>query len=218
MRTALLFVCLIGLVQLGVVQGQAVVPYPYPGPYDYGYHASTVEEGVARGLADVIRSAGAANLMHSEAAKNYEDARRKYIDNRVYGTQKYFEMRAINRQARAAERGPRPTQEDLIRYSKERLPKPLSVTELDPLTGTIRWPTILRQEMYQRERQRVEQLYAERAANGYLSAEQLIELDKLTKQLHSRLKANLKKYPPQLYVESMRFLKSLAAEPYMRRG
>ena len=49
----------------------------YPGLY-YGMgsnnyrHASTVQEGAARGMADVIRSTGAANLMNSEAAKNFE--------------------------------------------------------------------------------------------------------------------------------------------------
>jgi len=36
-------------------------------------HASTVEEGVAQGRVDVIRSTGAANLMNSEAAdRNFD--------------------------------------------------------------------------------------------------------------------------------------------------
>ena len=89
-----------------------------PWGYGYGYrHASTYEEGVQRGFADIVRSAGAKNLMDSEAAINWEQARRAYFDNRVYGTQKYFELRARNRQARAEERGPRPTMQDLIRLS-----------------------------------------------------------------------------------------------------
>ena len=89
-------------------------------------HSSTYEEGVQRGFADIVRSAGAANLMNSEAAKKYEDARRKNIDNRVYGTEKYFQMRQINRAARAAERGRQPTMEDLIRYASQRAPDRLS--------------------------------------------------------------------------------------------
>ena len=42
-------------------------PYYAMGSNNY-QHASTVEEGVAQGRADVIRSTGAANLMNSEAA------------------------------------------------------------------------------------------------------------------------------------------------------
>ena len=44
------------------------------------------------------------------------------IDNRVYGTEKYFQQRQINRAARAAERGRQPTMEDLIRYASRALP------------------------------------------------------------------------------------------------
>jgi len=47
------------------------------------HHASTVEEGAARGMADVIRSRGAANMMNSEAAINYEQARKSNIDKGV---------------------------------------------------------------------------------------------------------------------------------------
>ena len=39
-------------------------------------------QAAAYGLSDVIRSEGYANLQNSEAAKNWEDAKTKEIDNR----------------------------------------------------------------------------------------------------------------------------------------
>jgi hypothetical protein len=194
-------------------------PWAYSGPWGPSYHhASTVEEGIQRGFADVVRSAGAYNLMTSEAMKNVEDARRKYIDNRMYGTEKYFEQRELNRQARAAARGPRPTMEDAIRYANTRKPNRLSPSELDPLSGDITWPTALRQEQYKENREELDKLYAERAEAGFLSADQLARVDSLTKSMLAQLKDNLQSYPPQVYTQAKSFLQSLAYESLLRPG
>ena len=116
--------------------------YGYGGGYGYG-HASTEAEGVQRGFADVVRSAGAANLMNSAAAKNYEDARKKYIENRLQATETYFEMRRVNEESRDAKR-PRPlSTEQYVRLARQQAPERLSVSQLDPLSGTIDWPAVL---------------------------------------------------------------------------
>jgi len=76
---------------------QAEPPYPpyrAPGDFYFQRHASTLEEGIQRGYGDVVRSYGMANLLNSEAAKNYEQARRDYIENRLKATQAYFEARS----------------------------------------------------------------------------------------------------------------------------
>ena len=131
-----------------------------------GGHASTAEEGALRGMADVTRSAGAANLMNSEASKNWMQGQRMYIENRQYGAETYFNMRETNKAARAAEAGPRPTREDLERYAKARTPDRLSVSELDPLTGRIEWPMVLRDEQFKQHRDALEALYDQRSAAG----------------------------------------------------
>ena len=74
------------------------------GGWGGGYHSSTLEEGVQRGYADVVRSRGMANLMNSEAAINLQEADKKYLENRLTATQTYFEMRRYNQEARRAER------------------------------------------------------------------------------------------------------------------
>ena len=100
-----------------------------------GGYASTAGQAADYGMAQVIRSQGYANLQNSEAAKNYEDARSKYLDNRLKGTKTYFEMRRYNKEYRQAEEGPRPTSEQLFRLAKDATPKALTPTELDPVTG-----------------------------------------------------------------------------------
>jgi hypothetical protein len=52
----------------------------YGGPGGSWYQpsfSSTLEEGMQRGYADIVRSRGMANLMNSQAAKEYELARRE---------------------------------------------------------------------------------------------------------------------------------------------
>ncbi len=224
MRTTLGLLTLLSLGPLASATAQVpYVPggYPWPVPWGYGYgyhHASTYEEGVQRGFADIIRSAGAANLMNSEAAKNWEDARRKNIDNRVYGTEKYFQMRQINRAARAAERSRQPSMEDLIRYASQRAPDRLSPTKLDPLTGVISWPTILHGEAYEADRKKLEALYARRSETGLLTPEQLAEVEAAVESMSAELKRNINVYSPQSYSQAKEFLKSLAYESLQRPG
>lgn len=223
MRITLGLVILLSLApRLAATAGESSGPghpaYPaFPWFFGPGYrHASTYEEGVQRGFADIVRSAGAANLMNSEAAKNYEDARRKRIDNRVYGAEKYFEMRKMNDAARAAERGRQPTMEDLIRYASQRAPGRLSPSTLDPLTGAISWPTILRGAAYDADRRKLEGLYASRATTGYLTADQAVEVGAAIDTISAEMKRNINSYPPQAYAQAKEFLKSLAYESLQR--
>jgi len=182
------------------------------------HHASTVEEGAARGMADVVRSAGYANLMNSEAAINLGQATSQYIDNRMQATQTYFQMRSINKQAREAERGPLPTQEAVIRYSKSRVPQRLSKSDLDPISGQLSWPSILVSEDYKDGRDKLEALYMERAKKGYLSLEEFTQVQNLAKQMDNQLKENISKYPPGAYVNAKKFVRSLALESNLQAG
>jgi hypothetical protein len=175
-------------------------------------HASTAEEGAARGMADLTRSAGMANLMNSEAAINMQEANRKYMENRVYGTDAYFEMRRMNREARAAESGPRPTQDDLVRFARARAPSPLSVNDLDPYSGQVSWPSILREEPYAEQRQTVDSLFTERAMVGQLTSPQRIQVQQAIQAMQNTLRSRINDYPPQQYAQTRAFLVSLNAD------
>ena len=213
---AILFLFICGQATIGSAQYRRGWGWGGGGGYR---HASTAAEGAARGMADVIRSAGAANLMNSEAAINIETARKGYIENRLNATNTYFEMRRVNKQAREAERTrPRPTQQDLIRISNARKPRRLATSQLDPLTGSIAWPILLRDDKYKEERQQLDNLYTERAKNGYLNASQLKEVEVLTNTMQAELKKGLSDVQPQLYTQAKGFLTSLQYESMLQPG
>lgn len=186
--------------------------------YSY-HHASTAAEGYQRGMADVIRSTGTYNLLTSEAMKNVEDARKKYIENRLQGTDTYFEMRRLNKQARQAETGPRPTQNDVIRYAQERAPDRLSPSEVDPLTGGIAWPSLLQEDTFKTAREKLNELYEKRAGRGSLTASELNQVSQLIASMDETLQKNyVGRVPPMLYAPAKSFLKSLSYESYLPAG
>ena len=70
--------------------------------------------------------------------------------------------------SRAAAAPPKATQADLVRYARAGA-QPLDSPQLDPLTGVISWPLILREDTYKEARDALEQLYQQRASMGSLT-------------------------------------------------
>jgi hypothetical protein len=174
-------------------------------------YSSTLEEGVQRGYADVVRSYGMANLLNSQAANQIEQARKAYIENQLRATQTYFEMRRYNTEARRAARSTPLSLEQYVRLARAEAPDPLSPTQLDPLTGTINWPAPLRQPAYEAFRKRIERLFQDRAT-GYVVYG---EIQQAVQEFEALLRADLEKFPPNDYVAAKKFLDSLA---YAARG
>ena len=195
-------------------QSQATFPQPsgWGGSYWGPPHASTAEQGMMMGMADMMQAAGARNLMNAQALGFVEDARRKNIDNRMYGTEAYFHTRKVNREARAAEAGPPVTQADLERFARARAPQPLSPSELDPLTGAIAWPVIFRDAEYAEYRDILERLHSQRASVGYLSGRERGGMAQTLEAMEAELRRNLPNYVPQDYVQARRFLDGLRRE------
>ncbi|MBI2480268.1 MAG: hypothetical protein HYV60_17035 [Planctomycetia bacterium] len=217
MRVALLAPLMVLLGTL-LVHAQGYGPYyGAVGPGSY-HNASTAEEGAARGMADVVRSAGAANLMNSEAAINMQEAQKKNIENHLQYTETYFQMKTINKQYRDAQRKPPPTQQQAIRMSQSRLPDRLTANKIDPLTGELAWPLGLRMESQKADRERLDAIYAERADKGFLTPEQYIEV----KQLTASMTDELRKYSQQIggnaSIEARKFLESLDYEAGFQAG
>ena len=182
----------------------------YWGGYPGYSGASTAAESAARGVSDVVQAAGAANLMNSEAAKNYEAARSQYIDNRLKGTKTYFEMKQYNKDYRDANKPARPTSEQLFRLAKDATPKPLTAEELDPVTGQIKWPEVLLASDFTECRKTLDTLYAERAnASGKINLDQFKEIRQSIRQLQDLLKGKLNDLPPQTFSEANAFIKKL---------
>ncbi len=184
----------------------------------YGYrgqplYSSTVGEGYARGFADVVRAAGEYNVNTSRAMINVEEARRRNIDNRVKSVDAYFTMRKMNREYRAAERGPQPNSEQVARLAHEAAPDRTSAHQLDPISGAIRWPEALLGNEYSAYRQRLDLLFAKRPHTpSGIGSENFIAIQSTVRALKANLSANITHYDPTTYVATKRFIESLGYE------
>jgi hypothetical protein len=179
------------------------------GGWGGGYHSSTLEEGIQRGYADVVRSRGMANLMNSEAAINLQEADKKYLENRLTATQTYFEMRRYNQEARRAERSSPLSNEQYVRLARQQAPGRLSVSQLDPFTGKITWPAGLRRPEYDKLRGEIDSLFLAHATGTDLAVD---EITALTDALLAELKANLSTFRQTDYIAARNFVTSLAFE------
>jgi hypothetical protein len=180
----------------------------------YGYYpeyrgASTAAGSALNGMANAISAMGNYNLSTSAAAVNMTQARRNNIENQQIYTDAYFQMRAANRSFRAAEAGPRPTAEQLARLARDGAPKPLSPGDLDSISGRINWPTALQQETFAANRAELEKLSAAQAMHGTLTAAEQMAARKMIESMFADLRSQVSEIPPQEYVASRNFLRSL---------
>lgn len=184
-----------------------------------GNYASTAGQAAAYGMSDIIRSEGYANLQNSEAAKNWEDAKSKDIQNRREWTDAYFDMRRTNREARRAEAGPAVTRDQAIRFAKNAAPPRLTSAQLDPVTGHIEYPLVLTDKVYDPFRRDLDKLFADRAASGgSLQFEEFQKIQGTVSRFIEALKENVSRYPAGEYGRARTFLNSLANEPRYPAG
>jgi len=175
------------------------------------YHASTYEEGVLRGQADVIRSWGSYNYYSSLAAVNLEEARSRYIQNREKATKTYFEMRRVNAQARAAERPERLTAQQLTKIAKQRAPQRLAAHQFNPATGELFWPAVLHEPQYASLRTEIDLLMSTRSP-GAPSDGTSRQITQAAEKLLDQLRSNIATYPTTDYLQAKKFLVSVKRE------
>ncbi len=187
--------------------------------FNRGGYASTAGQAAAYGMSEMMRAQGAQNLENSEAAKNWQNAKTEEIQNRMRWTETYFEMRKSNRAARAAEAGPPVTQEQAIRMAKMKAPPRLPSTQLDPVTGHIEYPIVLKDTVFAPYRTELDKLFANRAASGgSLQYEDYQEIQRTVSKFIDVLKDNVSKYAAGDYGRARTFLDSLAHESRFPSG
>jgi hypothetical protein len=181
----------------------------------YPFKASTPAESFARGAADVIRAQGEFNRMTSEAAINWQEARARAIVNSQDYVDAYFRNRQANRDYRRAERGPRPTQQDIERFAQALKPAPLSPSDLDMLTGRVNWPILLRADRFSPMRAELEELLDRWAVANNLGqsdrfgTDQHLAVRRAASEMEDELRQEVRNLPPQDYTAAKRFLRSL---------
>ena len=193
---------------------QPAVPAPanvssYGGGWS-GYPGGTTAAGSAmNGMASVISAQGQRNLSNSAAAVNMTQAQKNEIENRSLATNTYFDMRRVNQEQAAAARGPTPTMEQLARIAKAGAPKPLSPSQMDSVSGQLRWPSALQQPCFESGRNELDQLLAVYARYGGLGYSDQTKVRETIHDMYQELNSQIDQIPPQDYVGCKRFLRSV---------
>jgi hypothetical protein len=193
---------------------QPAVPSPTTNVYGGGGWggtggASTAAGSAMNGMASVISAQGDYNLSTSAAAVNMTQAQKNEIENRQLYTNTYFEMRSTNKASSEAEAGPKPTMEQMARYARDGLPKPLPTSQFDQVTGRLQWPSALQQPSFASQRDEVDQMFAKFATYGGLPYADQTKVRQTIDGMYGQLKAQLKQIPPQDYVVCRSFLNSV---------
>ncbi len=175
----------------------------------YGGGGATVEGSMMQGMASVMSADGNYNLATSAAAVNTTQAIKQDIQNRQAATSAYFAMQETNRAARAAKRGPRPDEEQLVRMAAQAAPKPIDASEFDPISGQVKWPELLRGEAFKQQRAVVDQLLVKQAHYGKLGLADHEQVVQALESMIDRLRDMINTVPTQEYIDAKNFLKSL---------
>jgi hypothetical protein len=201
-------------IALITLTGTAIAQWGWGGGWGWGNGgAATADQAAAMGMADLVNAAGSYNLQTSQAAINVEQARSMNLDNRLKGTQTYFEMRKINTAARNAERPRGMTSEEAWRYAQIGAPKRATAYQVDPVSGRIYWPVQLQSPAYADYRKQLDDLFRQReVTHGNSGYEVYQKIQATTTAFLAELKKNIDTLPSGDYVKAKNFIESLAHE------
>jgi len=193
----------------------AAIGYGYGG-YDHGYHSSTYEEGVFRGLGDLARSIGQADYMSSLAGINRQESLSRYLDNREKYAETYFRTRQINRAAREAERSQPLSVEQYAKLARQQAPGRLSEADYNRVVGRLAWPAVLSGEEFAAERAAIDKAFAGRRADDVgVSTAFHNQVRKLTGEMQEKLKTRLDTMSPAEFIAAKKFLASVSHESHL---
>jgi hypothetical protein len=190
--------------------------YPQPAtspPVSY-HHASTVHEGAMRGIANGIRAAGASKYNAAAAALIAEEARERYLANRVRSAKTFWDLRQLHA-SRSASQKSQPKSSSLIRTTSHTPSSTRrSTTLVTPGRPGFEWPEALMHSSLATTRERLTTLFSERSSTYRGASSENSRLIRSTAvTMRDLLKERVRDVEPMAYVQAQRFLTQLADAP-----
>jgi len=209
MRWSLLLATAAVFAPLGVANAQ----YYDGGWGPPGYFASTPIEGAANGLSNMMRSAGVANLLDSQAQVYQQQAQSAALDNDVKYAQAYFTRKQTRDAYMADKRNNRVrTTEAAFRQAPPQAQR-LTSNELDPVSGELYWPVGLSGDRYAPLEEQLGKIFAARAQSpASYGAQQAKQVQSLINDLRKLLNDHVSEIPNQQWIEAEGFLRRLTQE------
>ncbi len=186
--------------------------YGYGYGLGYGnYGGGTLEGNYLQGMSQVITAQGEYNLNTAQAGVSYEEARSKYLDNQKKWRENYTQMKE-ERQRQAIEQHEINKATNEARAAAQAAKPPvyhgLGRNSLDPLTGQITWPEILRGAEFDAQRKQVDQLFELRAKTSS-SAATADKIHATVQDMQTHLRKGIEKFPASQYIAAQKFLDAL---------
>ncbi len=185
----------------------AYYPPAYGGNYYYGAGYSPVE-GVQRGFASVLRGAGEAAESFSRARINNEEARSKYIDNKMKWTEMYWKRKRFAEAQRAQDYYEE--QEKRLEWMasrRNRSPETLMPSQYNPQTGFIEWPEPLQDLAFADLRSAIEEQLQILSTSGTNANADRVSV--MAREMQDLLRDRIREMPANDYIGARKFLDRL---------
>ena len=196
--------------------GRVAVPYGYGWGGYYGGGYSPVE-GAQRGYADVIRSRGMAAEDYSRARINNEEARSKYLDNKLKWTEIYWQRKRLGEAELAKDYAKdRARRENWMEATRGRKPETLPASQFDPNSGGLDWPEQLQEPVYAEQRQKIEEELELQASTG--TSSNAHEIRNAAREMQAILKGRIRDMTPNDYIACRKFLDRLVNQVVMAQA
>jgi len=166
------------------------------------------------GMANLVRAQGAYNADTAKAMISYEQARSQYMENqRNFMSAHLSRLRLAKAEETKSHEDSVASQAKFDQYTASQRPHPLSQSQIDPSTGSIKWPELLTAKSFEIPRQALEKMFEIKAKNGS-SPELAKQISQAAGDMKDLLRAQILTVPLTDYSESRRFLDSLAVSTH----
>ncbi len=163
------------------------------------------------GEAEVIRSLGEYNRDTSEALMNYEEARRRAIENHQQYVETRNELKRQWRERMLARNRRRPQPEQFV--SRERSQPRLSNEEFNRTTGEIAWPEVLLDPQFDEYRAAFEAIFANPTTKESGAGSNLYrDVNAVAYYMTGQLREQIRYMSPSDYIAAKNFITRLASE------
>ena len=164
-----------------------------------------------------ITAVANANATNAKTEQTLEQVRTLKLDNALKVATTFYEKRKLHDTYQGLNTRKRPTNEDLIRYSKMSLPQRPADCQFEPVKGKIYWPEVLQQEKFYEFRLQLDYLFAERAdAVGTAASDIHGQVQEVASQMRGQLRSKIREMDPTEYLAARKFIDSLAFEARFR--
>ncbi len=209
--------CMVAMLGIAVVRTRAEGADPYGRPKE-GYLKGCAEMGKAAAAyvtaqAAMIKAKADANACNAKAMETLEKTRSQALDNDLKTAKTFYEKRSLHETYLVQSARPRPTHQDLIRYSKQSLPERPTNYQVEPVRGRVYWPAVLQEEQFSEYRVELDGLFAKRATTDVVvDSETSRQIQEVVERMQAELSSLIRQISPTEYLAARKFIESLAFE------